>query len=92
MLAFVISARLAAAQQAADSVYSSAALRDLVAAVAAANHRPPPALQGYRSHIETELALALRDTLGREHAAEVANNPCSKIEHRTESYGKSTRN
>ena len=71
MLAFVISARLAAAQQAADSVYSSAALRDLVAAVAAANHRPPPALQGYRSHIETELALALRDTLGREHAAEV---------------------
>ena len=71
MLALAVSAQLAIAQHRADSVYASTALRDLVAAVAAANHRPPLELRGYRSRIETELALVLRDTLGREHAAEV---------------------
>lgn len=71
MLAFLAWAQLSTAQQHADSVYSSAALRDLVVAAAAANRKPPDELQGYRSHIETELALILRDTLGREHAAEV---------------------
>lgn len=71
MLALAISAQLSTSQRTTDSIYSSSALRDVVAAVSAANHRPPAGLRGYRSHIETELALVLRDTLGREHAAEV---------------------
>lgn len=71
MLMFVLWAQLSASQQAPSSVYSTPALRDLVAAAAAANHRPPAELNGYRSHIETELALILRDTVGREHATEV---------------------
>lgn len=71
MLLLLAWAQLSGAQPQADSVYSSAAVRDLVVAAAAANHEPPAELQGYRSHIETELALILRDTLDREHAAEV---------------------
>jgi len=43
----------------------------MVTAAAAANRRPPPELRSYQSHIETELSLILRDTLGREHTAEV---------------------
>ena len=71
MLGFLICAQLAAAAQRPDSVYSSVALREMVAAAAEANRRPPRELQAYTSHVETELALILRDTLGREHAAEV---------------------
>jgi hypothetical protein len=71
MLGFLFCAQLAAAAPRPDSVYSSVALREMVAAAAEANRRPPPELQAYSSHIETELALILRDTLGREHAAEV---------------------
>jgi hypothetical protein len=54
-----------------DSVYSTAALRALVAGAVVANHAPPQALQGYRARIETELSLILRDTLGRERAAQI---------------------
>jgi hypothetical protein len=53
-----------------DSVYSSAALRDLVARAAVENHAPPPAFRGYRARVETELSLILRDTLGRESVAQ----------------------
>lgn len=49
-----------------DSVYASAALRRLVAAAAALNRAPPPALRGYRAAVETEIGFVLRDTLGRE--------------------------
>jgi hypothetical protein len=35
------------------------------------NQRPPPSLMGYRARIESELSLILRDTLGREHVAQV---------------------
>ena len=52
-------------------VYSSAALRDFVAAAAAANHEPPPALTGYRARVESELSLLIRDTLGRERSAQI---------------------
>ena len=55
----------------ADSTYSSVPLRDLVAAAAVANRQPPAELRSYRSRVETELSLILRDTLGREHTAEV---------------------
>ena len=54
-----------------DSVYSSAALRALVSRAAVENHAPPPSLRGYRAHVESEMALILRDTLGREGAGQV---------------------
>jgi hypothetical protein len=54
-----------------DSAYTTVALRRMVASAAAANKVPPSALRSYQSHIETELSLILRDTLGREHTAEV---------------------
>ena len=71
ILLLVAPIRSVAAQAAVDSTYSSEAVRAMVAAVAAANHEPPESLRGYRSHIETESSLILRDTLGREHSAEV---------------------
>jgi hypothetical protein len=52
--------------QAADSVYSSAALRDFIARAVVENRAPPPSLQGYRASVESEIALILRDSLGRE--------------------------
>ncbi|MGE5732713.1 MAG: hypothetical protein ACM37U_12270, partial [Gemmatimonas sp.] len=69
MLTLLLCAQLTAgvAKAPADSVYSSAALRDLVASSAIANQRPPAELRSYQSRIETELSLILRDTLGREH-------------------------
>ena len=54
----------------ADSVYSSTALRDLVARAATQNHAPPPAFRGYDARVETELSLILRDTIGRESVAQ----------------------
>ena len=54
-----------------DSTYSSAALRTLVARAAIENHAPPPSLRGYRAHVESEMSLILRDTLGREGAGQV---------------------
>jgi hypothetical protein len=71
MISLLFCAQLAAAAHSADSTYSSPALRDLIAAAAVANHEPPADLGGYRSHIETETSLILRDTLGRERSAEV---------------------
>lgn len=62
MLALVLALQI----QAPDSVYSTAALRDFVAKAAVGNRAPPPALQGYRANVESELALILRDSLGRE--------------------------
>ena len=54
-----------------DSTYASAAVHALVARAAVANHAPPPAFRGYRAHVESELSLLLRDTLGRERAAQI---------------------
>jgi hypothetical protein len=59
-------AALALQVQAADSVYSSPALREFIAKAAVGNRAPPPALKGYRASVESELALILRDSLGRE--------------------------
>jgi hypothetical protein len=71
MLTFVLLAQLALANQAVDSTYSSPALREMVAAAAAANRRAPDSLKSYTSRIETEASLIIRDTLGREHSGEV---------------------
>ena len=52
--------------QAADSVYSTPALRAFIDEAAIANRNPPASLAGYKATVETELALILRDSLGRE--------------------------
>ncbi len=73
MLSFLLWAQIIAATPAPANapIYSSPALKDLVAAASVANRIPPSALREYRSHIETEASLLIRDTLGREHTAEV---------------------
>ena len=71
MLSIIGSAQIAAVAQASDSTYSTTALREMIDAASRANRQPPPALLSYRSHIETEVSLLIRDTLGRENTAEV---------------------
>jgi hypothetical protein len=71
MISLLLCAQLAVSVGLGDSVYSSPALRAVVARAAAENLRPPPELRSYRSHIETELSLLIRDTLGREHTAQI---------------------
>jgi hypothetical protein len=71
MFSLVLCAQLVGAIAGADSTYSSAHLRDLVARAAVENRRPPDEFRSYTSRIETELSLLLRDSLGREHTAEV---------------------
>ena len=61
-------AQLAIAQ---DSTYSSSAVRYLVSRAVVSNHAPPPALRGYRARVESELSTLLRDSLGRERAAQI---------------------
>ena len=68
MLVALLLAQLAVAQ---DTTYSSNAVRDLVSRAAVSNHAPPPALSGYHAHVESELSLLLRDSLGRERAAQI---------------------
>lgn len=68
MLPLLLVAQVALAQ---DSTYSSSALRTLVGEAAVANHAPPPAFRGYRAHVESELSLILRDTLGRERVSQL---------------------
>src|SRR6185436_13852369 len=70
MLTLALCAQLAAATPV-DSTYATAALREVVARAAIQNRYPPPALKAYRSRIETEFSLLIRDTLGRERSAEV---------------------
>src|SRR5256885_14127183 len=53
------------------AIYSTPALQEFIASAALANHAPPPALRGYRGRVESELSLLVRDTLGREHVAQV---------------------
>ncbi|MEP6999244.1 MAG: hypothetical protein ABI969_02115 [bacterium] len=54
-----------------DSVYATAAVRALVTRAAIENHAPPVAFRGYRARVESEMSLLLRDTLGRERAAQL---------------------
>jgi len=68
ILPLILFAQLSAA---ADPIYSSPAVRDLVNGAAIANHAPPPAFAGYRAHVESEFSLLLRDTLGRERSAQI---------------------
>jgi hypothetical protein len=54
-----------------DSIYASQTVRDIVAAAATNNRTPPPEFRGYEARVETELSLIVRDTLGRERAAQI---------------------
>jgi hypothetical protein len=72
MISLLLIAQIAtAAPPFGDSTYSSTALRRLVERAAIENREPPASLHGYHSHIETELSLIVRDTLGREQSAQI---------------------
>ena len=49
-----------------DSVYLTPALRAFIDRAAVENRAPPLSLAGYNATVESELALILRDSLGRE--------------------------
>ncbi len=68
LLPFLLFAQLATVS---DSTYSSEALRALVSRATVANHAPPLSFRGYRAHVESELSLLMRDTLGRERVAQL---------------------
>ena len=70
MLSLLLIAQIAVAVPP-ESTYSTPALRQLVERAALENRRPPASLHGYRSRIETELSLLMRDTLGREQSAQI---------------------
>jgi hypothetical protein len=72
VLGLILLAQIAATSpRTPDSVYATTALRDFVALAAQGNHEPPPALRGYRAHVQTELSFVLHDTLGREQATQL---------------------
>ena len=54
-----------------DSTYATPALRAFIARAAAGNRAPPPALEGYGAKVESELAMVLRDSIGREMVGQV---------------------
>jgi hypothetical protein len=66
----IIVAQVAAAAPV-DSTYASQALRGVVARAAIANGVVPPTLSAYQAHVESEMALILVDTLGRERTGQV---------------------
>ena len=72
MLSLVLIAQIAAAAATPpESTYSTPALRQLVERASVENRNPPASLRAYRSRVETELSLLVRDTLGREQAAQI---------------------
>ncbi len=83
LLSLVLFAQLAVAG---ESSYATPALRDLVAAAARENHAPPPEFRGYRAHVETEMSLLMRDTLGRERAAQIEQLASSVLWKRGSEY------
>ena len=68
MLGFLLLAQLTVAN---DSIYGSAAVQQLVGRAARENHAPPRDFGGYRAHVESELSLIIRDTIGRENSAQI---------------------
>src|SRR6478735_2483600 len=66
--------QVAVAQSAAvsaESLYTSPALRTTVQRAAVANGLVPPTLAKYQAHLETEMALIIVDTLGRERTGQI---------------------
>lgn len=54
-----------------DSVYATPALREFVTRAARENRAPPPTIAGYTATVESEFAMILRDSLGREIVGQV---------------------
>jgi hypothetical protein len=69
-----------------DSTYSSPELRRLIERASIENHEPPPSLRGYSSRVESELSLLVRDTLGREQAAQIEQLAANATWTRNERY------
>jgi hypothetical protein len=86
MLELCLVAQLAASAVTSESNYSSPALAAFVAAAAGENRNPPAALLGYRARVESELSLLVRDTIGREHVAQVEQVAMRAAWRRGESY------
>ena len=68
--ALLIVAQVAAAQSV-DSTYASAALRAIVDRAATANRSVPATLMSYKAHLESEMALIIVDTIGRERTGQI---------------------
>ena len=87
MIFFLLFAQIASASAPrADSNYSSPALRALVQRAANENRLPPADLRSYKSSVETELSLLIRDTLGREQSAQIEQIAASATWSRGDSY------
>ena len=71
MLGPLLVLQLAVAVRPEDSTYGSQALASFIGAAVERNRVPPAALRGYRARVESELSLIVRDTLGRERAAQI---------------------
>src|SRR5690349_18637773 len=71
MLAPFLALQVAISQPRQNSVYSSPALAAFISAAANDNRFPPPELLHYSAQVESELSLLVRDTVGRERAAQV---------------------
>ena len=91
--AILILAQLAAAPQPLDSTYASPALRATIERAAITNRIVPATLAAYRAHLETEMALIIVDTLGRERTGQVEQmggvarwNPAEGFDARIQGY------
>src|SRR5690349_11926545 len=71
MLCLLLIAQISAAAPPLDATYSTPALRQLVDRASIENHEPPASLRAYHSRVESELSMLVRDTLGREQAAQI---------------------
>src|SRR5438094_2119374 len=86
MVGPILILQLAVGASRADSVYSSRAVESFMAVASAANNNPPAALRGYRTRVESELSLVLRDTLGRERVAQVEQVAMNAVWERGQRY------
>ena len=91
--ALVVFAQIAIAPVQGESTYTSAGLRATIGRAAAANRIVPPSLAAYRAHLETEMALIIVDTLGRERTGQVEQmggvarwNPSEGFDARIQGY------
>ena len=69
--AVLVVAQLVASAPKVDSTYASAALRAEIDKAVQSNRTIPTTLAGYRAHIESEVALIIVDTLGRERTGQI---------------------
>lgn len=71
MLGVVLIVAQVVSAQPADSTYASAALRATIGRAAVTNRVVPSTLASYSAHLESEMALIIVDTLGRERTGQI---------------------